>query len=56
MSTPINQMIDSVVRCVLCGAAKCDCWVKCEKCGWSYEKGKQCHSPMCRGKRKKRKP
>lgn len=40
----IGDMIKAVVKCTLCGApyGACDCWCKCPKCGWSYEKGKKC--------------
>lgn len=55
MSSPINQLIDSVMKCGKCGApmGKCDCWTKC-KCGWSYEKGGKCNNPI--HKKKKLKP
>ena len=44
--SPIEQMIYSVAKCTVCGAAmgRCDCWTKC-KCGWLYEKGTQCSNP-----------
>jgi hypothetical protein len=44
--TPINSMVDAVVRCVKCGAKMglCDCWTKCKEpgCTWFVEKGKKC--------------
>jgi hypothetical protein len=37
----------SMLRCTVCGAAKCDCWTKCAKpgCSWSYRKGTRCDNP-----------
>lgn len=42
----LGQMIQSVVRCTLCGAGygACDCWTQCS-CGWTAEKGKPCNNP-----------
>ena len=43
--TYIQQLIDSVVVCIKCGAkgiGTCDCWTMCERCGWSYESGGVC--------------
>lgn len=43
----IEKMITSTVRCTLCntqGMGNCDCWVKCGKCGWSFEKGAECRN------------
>jgi hypothetical protein len=44
MTTPINAMIDAVMRCCKCGASKCDCYKMCS-CGWYAEKGKPCGNP-----------
>ncbi len=47
--TPIEKMIDAVMRCTNCGAkpGHCDCWTECnvEGCKWSYEKGGKCGNP-----------
>ena len=50
MSHPINRMVESTVRCTICGAAygKCDCWIRCAFCGWSFEKGTKCRNPQCK--------
>jgi hypothetical protein len=47
--SPIEIMMDSVMKCVKCAAkmGACDCWSKCE-CGWTYEKGKSCRNPAHR--------
>jgi hypothetical protein len=44
MTTPINSMIDAVMRCGKCGASKCDCYKECS-CGWYAERGKPCNNP-----------
>ena len=46
MTLPINKMVDSVAKCVLCGAGygKCDCWTECGVCGWMFEKGTKCRN------------
>lgn len=46
-ASPIDRMIMGVVKCTICGAGygKCDCWQKCPKYGWSFEKGKACRNP-----------
>jgi hypothetical protein len=44
---PIEEMIDSVVKCLKCGAAgigTCDCWEECS-CGWYADKEKPCGNP-----------
>lgn len=43
MSNPIEQMVDAVVRCVLCGKKSCDCWESCP-CGWAVRKGMACNN------------
>lgn len=54
MSRPINRLIDTAVRCTVCGAGigQCDCWTKCNRpgCSWSYRKGTTCQNPEHRGK------
>lgn len=53
-TAPINRLIDSIVKCVKCGAGKgeCDCWTKCS-CGWEYERGGSCRNPVHRKTTKK---
>ena len=46
--SPIDSLLDGVVmHCTICGASSCDCWVRCA-CGWSFEKGEECHNPVHR--------
>lgn len=47
----LDKIITSSVRCVVCGAkyGECDCWVKCVKCGRSFQRGKKCNSKICGG-------
>jgi len=50
----INRMIDSNVRCSICGTkgvGNCDCWEDCS-CGWVHEKGKPCRNPECPTRRR----
>jgi hypothetical protein len=44
MSSPLDKLILDSVKCTICGAGygKCDCWVRCTKCGWSFENGTKC--------------
>jgi hypothetical protein len=51
MTSPFDRMIMASVKCTICGAGygKCDCWKKCPRCGWSFQKGKKCRSPQCGG-------
>jgi hypothetical protein len=51
MSSPLDKLIRDSVKCTICGAGygKCDCWVKCQRCGWSYEKKRRCSNPDCGG-------
>lgn len=48
---PIEAMIDSVMKCVNCGAkmGTCDCWANCS-CGWLYERLGECGNPIHKGK------
>ena len=47
MTEPINALIDSVCRCVICGAktGQCDCWPK-RFCEPRKRKGKKCRNPI----------
>lgn len=52
---PIDRALDKIdFKCTKCGAkmGACDCWQKCTKCGWSYEKGKKCRNPRHKTERK----
>jgi hypothetical protein len=45
MTSPVNTMIDAVVRCVICALppATCECWVRCN-CGWFALRGFSCRN------------
>jgi hypothetical protein len=48
----IRDMIDSSVKCSICGKAgymTCDCWAKCVRCGWVFEAQKGCRNRECGG-------
>jgi hypothetical protein len=48
----IRDMIDSSVKCSICGKAgymTCDCWAKCVRCGWAFEAQKECRNRECGG-------
>jgi len=44
--SPIERMIDSVMKCSLCEApmGTCDCWTHCS-CGWWAKTGYACRNP-----------
>jgi uncharacterized CHY-type Zn-finger protein len=46
----IAQAIDAAAVCTICGARGfgiCDCWTRCDACGWYFERGKSCHNADC---------
>ena len=52
MNSPIESMIDSVVKCIKCGKKMkdCldskDCTLICSRCGWFYRKDEPCRNEI----------
>lgn len=43
----LDRLILGLVSCVVCGTqgvGRCNCWSKCQDCGWSYRTGEHCRN------------